>query len=214
MIKVSDSIRKIIIGNPFLEFGISYRLFNLTQLSKFIKPLIEVQTQKEVGHTAILMSLSRFQDQKEKKAPQVGAFKIENIAINSHLVTMTFSQNEELLDEINMVHNKIREKNGFWGFTQGTNEVAIFFEAEFLSIVKEYISSNPKYQNDNISCVGVRFSEKYLEIPGMLYSLIQKIALQNINLIELSSTYTEFNFYIEQKDVKLTFETLHDYFLI
>jgi len=113
MIKISDEIREIITGNPFLEFGMSYRLFNLTQLAKFIKPLIEVRTQKEVQHTAILMSLSRILKISEKVAPQINDFKIENIAINSNLTAMTFSKSDNALAGIDNLGQKIREKMGF-----------------------------------------------------------------------------------------------------
>ena len=113
MIKISDEIREIITGNPFLEFGMSYRLFNLTQLAKFIKPLIEVRTQKEVQHTAILMSLSLILKISEKVAPQINDFKIENIAINSNLTTMTFSKSDNALAGIDNLGQKIREKMGF-----------------------------------------------------------------------------------------------------
>ena len=213
MIKISDEIREIIAGNPFLEFGMTPRLFNLTQLAKFIKQLIEVRTQKEVQHTAILMSLSRILKVLEKIAPQINDFKIENIAINSNLTTMTFGKSDQVLGEIDKLGQKIRKKNGFWSVTQGMCEVTIFFENIFSDLAGECLTENPKYQNNEISCVGVRFSEKYFEVPGILYALMQKIILQNINLVEISSTYTELNFYVRKKDVKLTFETLHDYFL-
>jgi hypothetical protein len=213
MIKISDEIREIISRNPFLEFGMAYRLFNLTQLAKFIKPLIEVRTQKEVQPTAILMSLSRILKVSEKVAPQINDFKIENIAINSNLTTMTFAKSDQILAEIDKLGLRIREKNGFWSITQSSSEITIFFENTFLDLAKDILTESTKYENNEISCIGVRFSEKYFEIPGILYALMQKITLQNINLIEITSTYTEFNFYAKQEDVKLTFETLHDYFL-
>lgn len=213
MLKISDAITDIVNANPFLEFGIAYRLFNLTQLAHFIKPLVEVRTQKEVQESAILMSLSRFQRKKEKQVPKVEEFKIKNIDVYSNLCTITFFKKPETHDQVNEIFVKIREQKGFFAFTESAQEVTIFFQNMYYDLIKDHFPETLKYKNDEITCIRVRFDEKYFKVPGLLFTLMQKINLQNINLVEISSTYTEFNFYVEKKDVKLAFETLHDCFV-
>ena len=78
--------------------------------------------------------------------------------------------------------------------------------------IEKKITENPKFTNHEIASVNVKFDEKYLEVPGMLFLVLQKLTLQNINLIELASTCTEFILYIEEKNVRLAFNTLHQAF--
>ena len=213
MKKISDALHDLVAENQFFEFGLSYRIFNLTQLAKFIQPLLEARTQKEVQPSAILMSLSRLQRTKEKVAVQPTKFRIENIFVRSNLSTITFFRDPNLLKEIRQISGKIQPVNSFFEFTQSTHEITIFFENALTELVGSMIMEKPKYENRQVACVGVSFAEELFEVPGFLGLLMQKINLQNINLIEVSSTYTEFNFYLEEKDVKLAFETLHDSFL-
>ncbi|MCP4606727.1 MAG: hypothetical protein GY847_40500, partial [Proteobacteria bacterium] len=42
--------------------------------------------------------------------------------------------------------------------------------------------------------------------------LIQQVALQNINVIEVASTATEFNVYVRSKDVRLAFDSIYQRF--
>lgn len=50
--------------------------------------------------------------------------------------------------------------------------------------------------------IGVQFGEGYADVPGILYTLLQRVALQNVNLIEISSTYAEIAFYGDEADAR------------
>ena len=45
-----------------------------------------------------------------------------------------------------------------------------------------------------------------------LYYILQQTTLQNINIIEISSTFTEIVLYVEEQDTKLTFDTVYESF--
>lgn len=214
MIRISDAVEKIIAENNLLEFGFSQGIFNLTQLAKFIKPLVEVRTQKEIQVPAIVMNLSRLQRKSEKKNPPITKFKLKNIDIYSSLATITFYKDAGIHDHVNEIFEKVRAQKGYFALSESSQEVTIFFQRNFLDeITKSVKEESIKYKNIEVTCVRVRFAEEYFHIPGLLYFLMQKIYLQGINIIEISSTYTEFCIYLRHEDVKVAFETLHDSFL-
>jgi hypothetical protein len=62
--------------------------------------------------------------------------------------------------------------------------------------------------NQNIASVGVKFHEKFIEVPGLLYMILQVVTMQHINIVELASTATEFIIYIDQKDIYLAFDAI------
>jgi len=78
---------------------------------------------------------------------------------------------------------------------------------------EELLTTIPKFKSPNISGVSIKFNEKYSEIPGLLYYIIQQITLQNINIIEISSTFTELIIYVEKKDTRLAFDTIYNRFM-
>lgn len=212
MLKIKDSIKELIENNSFFKFGIYYKLLNLTQVAKFIKPHVQAKTKKKVTNSAILMSLSRIQSETKRKIKD-SDFKIENITVHSDLCTMTLYNTKQIHEKINKIYSKISENDSFITITEGLNEITIIFENKFLNIIKSSISEKPKYIKEKISSICIKFNPKYIKIPGLLYLIFQQIALQNINIIELNSTETEIILYLETKDTKNAFDTIYNKFI-
>jgi len=212
MLRLSDALQSIITENPLFLFGLSHRLMNLSQLAHHIKPLIEVRTKKSVKDSAVLMSLSRLQRQLNKIEKQITPFHFERLTITSDLCSMSFHKNPAIHSKINRLFQRIEEKKGYITISEGINEITLLFEKTFMEDAEKMIGEKPKKISRDLASIAIHYHEKYNTIPGMLYQIIQQIALQNINVVEIASTHTAFILYVEQKDVKLTFDTLYQAF--
>lgn len=212
MIKISDVVREIVQENPHLEFGVTNQLFNLSQLAKFMQPLIEVRLQKEVKPSAILMNLSRMQRQQQVKRRKYENFAIENITIQSNLITFTVYKNEKNQNEIQEVYGAIHRRNGYFGLMEGMNELTIVFEKRLEDVVLARLTAKPKYRNDSIAALIIKFPKAYAEAPGFLHAILRALAFQNVNIVEAASTFSEFTVYVDRKDIQLAFETLEKTF--
>ena len=78
----------------------------------------------------------------------------------------------------------------------------MIIDGRYRSWPAQAIRRAPLYRHDRLSSIGVEFNRRYADIPGMLYMLIQRVALQNINLIEIASTYTEIMFFVDEADTR------------
>ncbi len=201
MIKITVAIKEIIEDSPILKFGLAYKLFNLTQLAKMISPQIKARTKKEVKDTAILMNLSRLQRQLNIVAPQTQSIKIDKITIRSSLCCLTFQKTAQ-------IHKKLLKLKEYITLTEGTNETTIIIKEDFYEKTKQTIGEEAINEHKNIASIGLQFSEKFNNTPGFIHLILQQISLQHINLIEIASTHTELFLYIDQKDIKLAFDTL------
>ena len=63
MQKLSDAIKDIVSRNSLLQLGISHRLLNLSQVSRYLLPQVEARIQKKIQPSAVVMSLSRLQNE-------------------------------------------------------------------------------------------------------------------------------------------------------
>lgn len=201
MIKITTAIKEIIEGNPILEFGLAYKLFNLTQLAKMISPQIKARTKKEVKETAILMNLSRLQRRLDIAAPKLQTIKIDKTTVRSNLCCLTFPKTAQ-------IHKKLLKQKEYITLTEGTNEITIIIKEDFYEKTKQAIGEEAINEHKDIASIGLQFSEKFNNTPGFIHLILQQISLQHINLIEIASTYTELVLYIDQKDTKLAFDTL------
>jgi len=169
---------------------------------------VEVRSKKDVSKTAILMALSRMQKRMEVITPKYNKFKVDNISIASDLCIVTYKNNPYVHQMINRLYRHIQKQKGYITITRGMKEVTAIFDKEFLPSVKRIIKEEPTVTSEEIASIGITFDEKYVQQPGLLYSILQQITIQNINVVEIASTYTEFILYIDKKHVKLAFDTL------
>jgi len=213
MYKTPEILTDLIRENPLLEFGLAYRLFNLSQLAKYLHPIVETRAKRDVRPQTIVTALSRLQSQKIKRAPKAQDFHVDNVSVTSGLGTRTYHNSPEVRAKLSKIMEVSHAKKAFFHHTESTHEITIFYDASQIGDIKIFLPFQTKYTNENITCVTVRFGEHLFHVPGLLFSLMQKINLQNVNIIDISSTFTEFNFYVDQKDTKITFETLYDSFI-
>lgn len=209
MLKISDILEKMVKNDQQLEFFISNRLLNLSQFAKYVQPLVETQMQKEVQTSAIVMALSRLQ-KKTIKRNEKQSFKISKISLHTDLCTMSFNKSPSTHQKIQNLHNTAINESAYFTISESTSEITIIASKEFITNHK---TPTPKYEHPNLSAIAVQFDPKYLSIPGVMTTIMQKLTLQNINFIEISSTCTEMTFYIDHDNLRLAFDTLHDSFL-
>ncbi len=214
MPKVSEAVQAIVEANPALQFGLHHRLLNLSQVARFICPLVAARVRKPVRPSAVLMSLSRLQRRWEvqQPAPQ-RQFRVDRINVQGGLCALTLPKQLTTLRELAELFSRVQQEGGYLTLTEGVSEVTVILEQRHLARVPEVLSVVPRRVYRNLAGLGVKFQEAYLEMPGLLYQLLQQLALQNINIVEVASTTTEFNIYLDDRDVELAFESLYNRFI-
>ncbi len=209
MIKISDAIYEIITGNPALNFAFHHRLLNLSQVARYIKASVETRARKEVTESAVLMNLSRLQAKIGDVSPEAReGFILDKVTVHSGLCSLTVSNTTRVQPRLNKLFTKVRENSGYITITEGIGEVTLLMGDEYFDLAGIMLEEKLRYIHRNIASVGVKFSDRILEIPGVMYQVLQQITLQNINVIEVASTATEFNIYLAEKDVEQAFESI------
>jgi len=209
MITISEALQQIVQGNPFLEFGFRHDLFNLTKLARFLRPQVEARTQKDVQETALTMALSRSRraaaPAAEVKTPQI----LESITVQSGLAVCTYARSPALHTRLAEVYQRVHARNEFCNLSLGMRQVTIILDARLIGWLDKAVPQPFLYRNQDVAAVTVRFPEHHIDVPGILYALMQRVTLQNVNIIEISSTYTEITFFVPQADVRLVFDTFY-----
>jgi aspartokinase len=209
VIKISEAIQDIISNSDQLLFGFHHQLLNLSQVARFIQPLVEARTQKRVRVSAILMNLSRRHQQWAQHPfhPQQ-QFYIDKINIHTDLCSFTLVKTSQSHRELNRLYAEVQKRDGFMTITEGISEITTIVESENFALATQWMTEPIRLVNQDIASVGVKFHEKFIEVPGLLYMILQTVTLQHINIVELASTATEFIIYIDQKDIYLAFDAI------
>lgn len=208
MKKVSDAVEEIVSTNPSLNFGFHHRLLNLSQAARFIRPLVEARTHKEVKASAVLMSLCRLQS-KQVSEESFQDIALDELNVRSGLCSLTVFKTRESMEELNRLFAKVRSRNGFITITEGISEITAILEDSDFESAKKMLSDKPRHIYRNIASVGVKLTDEILDKPGVIYRILQQVALQNISVIEIASTATELNIYVHEQDLRLAFDSVY-----
>jgi hypothetical protein len=213
MIKLTDVLDDIIGGNPLLQLGLHHDLFNLTQTARYLHPLVETKAGKDVTVGALTMALSRLQKEAQKQRLHRDSYDIEKISMHTNLSALTYTKTDGAQAGVRKLHSAIQKKNGYMTMTEGTAQITVILESQFAPIARKFISQRPRSCIHHIASIGVTFNEEYLQIPGFMYIILQQMMLLTINIIEVSSTFTELVLYINEQDLKTAFEALENLFV-
>lgn len=213
MLKISEAVEELVESHEALRFGFYHGLLNLTKVARFLRPSIEAQTKKEVTEAAVLMNLSRLQ-KKLARLPQSRRERLvlDKVNIQSGLCAATVAKSPTSHRELNRVFSRIQSKGGFITVTEGLREVTVIVEAENLPLLTSALSSPPRILHENLASVSVAFDKRYLKVKGILFQLLEEIALQDINVIEIASTATELSIFLREDDVQTAFDALYNRF--
>ena len=209
MIKITDIIESTIIQSRELSFGFSQGLFNLSQLARFLKPIVTAKAKKDISEKALLMALSRMQRKKTSlRIKEDDPFFIEHVSLNTGLSIVTFSKNSANHSAVIQLYKKVQKSSGYMTISEGMSEITVIIEQIYIEDVYQFFSDKPLIEKKGAISLGIRFHKRYLQVPGYLYKVLQALTLQGINIWELSSTATEISVYLDARDTHLALDTI------
>lgn len=208
MIKISDILENLILNNSLFTFWMKKGILNLSQLAELFHPIVEEKTKKEVSKQSLVMQLSRMQKVISKQNPKNIEFLVKNISIISWLATFSFKKNIEIQKKLFEIKQEIEGKWWFFSFNETTSEITVIYDFRFSDSFNNFKDINI-YEHREISGIKLNFSQEDFDTPWLLSFLLDKFSISWINIIELSSSFTEIIFYIDKKDTKSAFEMLY-----
>lgn len=210
MISISDALNEIIASYPFIEEGLSRGLINYSAFAREVKPQIEKRLYKSVKEGAIVMALKRISNQLIQKQPKNETINLTDLTVRSNLSAYTFLNSDSLPEKIRLLFNTIdNKKDLFCALSQGARETTFIVNSEIRNNIKKvFINETKVNEITGLSSVTIRLPKEVLYTPGVYYQILKRLAFENINVIEILSTYTEVTIIIETKDVEKAFSVL------
>ena len=214
MIKVSDVVREITLSSEIALSALSDGYLNLSAYAKLIKPEVERRARKPVSVGSIVVALSRLAGSLKAQEPLLPEVQLENLSVKSGLVEITFDKTRENRDRIEQLfQDKSFAAADFFTLTHGIGELSIVVpEGLKNSVLALYKDQKPKLILGNLASLTVRFDERYLWIPNVIYALLRPLALNRVDVIEIVSTFTELTFLLNQRDLNSAFVTINQVF--
>lgn len=210
MISIADALNEIIQKYPFIEEGLAKDLINYSAFAREVRPEIEKKLYKSAKEGAIVMALKRISDNLSKRNKKNQKLNLTNLTVKSNLTEFTFLNSESLADKQRTLFNQLADKKDiFCAVSQGVRETTFIADPEAaLAIERVFVSENLVAKIDNLSSITIYLPKEVVYIPGVYYQVLKILSWEDINVIEVLSTYTELTIIVENKYVDQAFSAL------
>lgn len=209
MISISDVLNEIISTYPFVEEGLSKGIVNYSAFAREIKPQIEKRLYKTIKEGAIVMALKRISS-KLNKPKSAGNINLTDLTVRSNLSEFTFQNSQTLLEKTRQLLSSIGTKQDlFCTLSEGIRETTFIISSVLAGKIRMLFKQEQLVVNiNNLSSITIRLPKEVVYIPGVYYQILKRLAWENINVIEVLSTYTEVTIVVENKNVDRSFSEL------
>ncbi|MBD3303655.1 hypothetical protein GF343_00780 [Candidatus Woesearchaeota archaeon] len=211
MVTIAHLVEKIIENKPMLQEALAQGIINNAALAEQLQPQIEKELSKKVKFSAVNMAVRRLGEKlKKKTVPKARFDKSCDITVKSDLIEITLHKTENSYGNARKIHNLIKLRKGdFLTITQGLYEVMIITNQKYEKDIRKIIPPRAvKKIIKNLSSLTVNIPEEFVETIGFFYLITRAMVWENINIIDLVSTFTEITFLVKEKDTSRAFDTL------
>jgi hypothetical protein len=209
---VADVMRELVFESPFLEDGLAQGIVNLSALARQLRPRVEAELVKEVSEGALVMALRRLTPEiRERAAPGHGlGSHIRDLTVRSNLSEITFVKSNTMPEKQRQLLLEAQQgAYEFVTFTRGTWEVTAIFDSALGPAVERIFAGETVISRlDGVSAVAIRLATDTVDTSGVYYEVLKQLAMRDINVIEVVSTYTEFTIILERDQVDRAFSIL------
>ncbi len=215
MLTVPAVVERVVKESPLLEEALAAGLINLSALARKIRPAVSAELEKKVSDAALLMALKRLTPKLTDRGSQTRKIlkSMGDMTVRSSLTEFTFLNSATILEsQKRLLHHSAVSHDQFMTFTQGVFETTVIVSSSLEKVVKQvFVREKMISRVGELSAITLRLPAKSISTPGIHYAIMKQLAWDNINVVEVVSTYTEFTMILEKKQVDRAFTKLKSY---
>ena len=210
------AVAQVVENSEFARKGLQEGLLNISAYAKTIHAQVEEITKKEIKNTSsIVMALSRYGRQLQQNPQPLPDMQILNIVSRSKLVEIAYVKTPEVQERMATLNLLDSIKNApFFVSTIGLAEVATIVDASLAETVRGHFgSAAPLIQIESLASLTMQVGIETIDLPGQSAAVLERLASRKITVVEYTTSPTELNIILYEKDVTRAFQLLHHAFL-
>jgi aspartokinase len=147
------------------------------------------------------------------RPPQTRTARPSDLTVRSNLVELTFHVSETIRGRHRRLLDRLaRADDAFVTYTQGATEVMLMVSAALEKTVLEVFAGERLVAKvHDLSALVIRLSPGTVQTPGVYYAILKRLAWQNLNVVDVVSTSTEFTIVVANDEVDKAFAALRRY---
>lgn len=214
MISTTDVVEELIKASPLLEDGLSRGIISYSALARDLRPQIEEKLLKSASRGAIVMALKRTSGKlKTKRKLSQQVMSLNGITARSNLAELTYLNSDTIIEK----HKKVfliseKRKDIFCNLSQGVRETMLIIGEEILTEMENIFKDERLVAKiKDLSSITILLTKETVNTSGVYYSILKLLAWNEINIIDVISTYSELTIILSNDDIDKAFSILKNY---
>lgn len=179
---------------------------NNSALARQIKPELEKQAGEILSLEAIVLALNRTAKHQTSLAPADFARYIGEVSVQSNLSILSIRQVDLDLMAFFGAVNTLHQNQEYTLYTRGVWHTALIGKRNAIEgLAKQFQNS---FLTHDLVGITVKLRQGHLPVPGVCAYILQKLAFNDINLQEVTSTHDEMTIIVDKKYTQATLSCL------
>lgn len=197
---ISDAVRKVIARYPYLEDYLSQGLVNYRALARTIAPEVKREVGREANISSVVTALRRL---RSKKAPgkMRGIFAIlakSDVNLKYDMAALTAVGPDTGRKAVELRKHLGDTSDAI--IIQGMENLTLIAGEESMKEAKHVMGPLVVELKESLSFVVVKSPTDIARTPGVIAHLASILALEDINVVEMVSSFSETHFVVEERD--------------
>jgi len=203
MVTVSRAVQKIIKQNPSLEIALAKDLLSYSKLARYLHDAVEEELGRKVKDPAIIVSLKRLREKAEKMYEPKKKFSAVEMNTSSDLMEITVVRSTKIPGIISDLNESVQVSEGsVLNIIQGNRQTTFIFSRKMENEVKDTLQGEKIVEEiKGLAQISIGFSKEMFKTPGFIVYVLKEVSWNNVNIIEIISTYTELALIVKEEDL-------------
>lgn len=213
MVTISHLAKKYLADSFLLSEYLEEGLINYVALAEKIRPRIEKELGKKVKTSAVMMALRRNSENSRRKKEEMPSLKDSELVMKSNLCDIAVYKSPALFSKLKAIYELVDYNKGdTLNIVHGNYDVSIIINEKFEDKILKILDGEKILDaENNLVALTLKFGETFLYTPGITFSILKQLVLENINLIEIVSSLIEITFIINKKDATKGYLALQEF---
>lgn len=210
MVSISHIVEKMVKENPSLEIALAKDLINYSKLARLLRKEIEKELGKKVNDHAIIVALKRLREKSEQLFEERKNFHALELNTTSNLMEITIGKSSNLPFIMKKLYEIVELGEGcVLNVIHGNHQTTIVFGDRIEDKVRSIVRDEKMIAEiKNLAQLSIRFDDDMFNTPGYLVYVLKELSWNNINIVEVVSTYTEFVIIIKKEDLMKSYQLI------
>jgi len=209
---VSHLVKRYIADKPFLHEAISRDIVSFGNLAESIHGEIEEEMGKTVNHGAVVMALRRHAEEIGGKFSRQRFDYSSEIMMKTQIADLCFRKTRHLLKSLQKLSAQMDlDRGDLFNIISGNEEISIITNEKHVALVKKALADEDLLNEErSLVSLSLQFNKKFLHTPNVLFTILRNMAWENVNIIEIVSTYTELSLILSKEDAIKAYKVLQE----